>query len=76
MMSWVLYIYRRHFEPYTRTDPPAPRCLIVDGHSSHISWKAVKYALDHDIDMICLPSVHSPPAAPRRRLLWGPTDHI
>lgn len=47
-----------HFEPHTRgtaTVPP-PHCLIVDGHSSHIAWKVVKYALDHNIHMICLPS--------------------
>ena len=55
---------KTHFEPYTRgTGPqgteastPPTRCLIVDGHSSHIAWKVVKYALDHDIHMICLPS--------------------
>ena len=57
---------QQHFEPYTRWgvgggayeydgDPP-PRCLIVDGHSSHLAWPVVKYALDHNIHMICLPS--------------------
>ena len=47
-----------HFEPHTRCTAtvPRPRCLIVDGHSSHIAWKVVKYALDHNIHMICLPS--------------------
>jgi len=35
---------------------PPPRCLIVDGHSSHISWQVVKFALDHNIHIICLPS--------------------
>ena len=34
----------------------APRCLIVDGHSSHIIWRVVQYALDNNIHMICLPS--------------------
>ena len=33
-----------------------PRCLIVDGHSSHVEWRVVKYALAHNIHMICLPS--------------------
>jgi len=47
---------KEHFEPYTRCDPPALRCLIVDGHSSHVSWRVVQYALDHNIHMICLPS--------------------
>jgi len=50
---------RQHFEPYTRGDyegNPPPRCLIVDGHSSHVAWRVVKYALAHNIYMICLPS--------------------
>ena len=58
---------KQHFEPLTRRNEikaenageigdSAPRCLIVDGHSSHIAWKVVKYALDHGIHMICLPS--------------------
>ena len=43
-----------HFEPYTLIE--AHRCLIADGHSPHITWKFVKYALDHNIHRICLPS--------------------
>ena len=32
------------------------RGLIVDGHSSHIAWRVIQYALDNNIHMICLPS--------------------
>ena len=59
---------KKHFDPYTRDATfksekaedakyggPA-RCLIVDGHSSHIAWKVVQYALDNNIYVICLPS--------------------
>ena len=46
---------KEHFEPYTR-NANNPRCLIVDGHSSHLTWKVVQFALSHDIHMICLPS--------------------
>ena len=62
-----LQYMKTHFDPYTR-DPkfkvedadaryggPA-RCLIVDGHSSHIAWRVIQYALDNNIHMICLPS--------------------
>ena len=31
------------------------RCLIVDAHSSHVSWRVRKYGLNHDIHMFCLP---------------------
>ena len=47
---------KMHFEPKTRRSESPSRCLIVDGHSSHTAWKMVKYALDHDIHLICLPS--------------------
>ena len=47
---------KEHFEPHTRNPDNAPRCLIVDGHSSHLTWKVVQFALDHNIHMICLPS--------------------
>ena len=33
-----------------------PRCLIVDGHSSHIAWRVIQYALENNIHIICLPS--------------------
>ena len=32
------------------------RCLIVDGHSSHITCRVIQYALHNNIHMICLPS--------------------
>ena len=47
---------KMHFEPQTHGSGSPSRCLIVDGHSSHTAWKMVKYALDHDIHLICLPS--------------------
>ena len=49
----MLYI-SQHFEPHTRSGKP--RILIVDGHTSHICWSVIKFALDHDIHMIQLPS--------------------
>ena len=45
---------RMHFEPQTRRF--GSRCLIVDSHSSHTACKMVKYALDHDIHLICFAS--------------------
>ena len=51
----MLYI-SQHFDHHTRSDPSQPRILIVDGHSSHICWPVIQYALDHNIYMIQLPS--------------------
>ena len=49
----MLYL-SQHFKPHTRTG--RTRILIVDGHSSHICWPVVQFALDHDIQLIQLPS--------------------
>lgn len=43
-----------HFEPRTRNQGK-PRIFIVDGHSSHIHYRVVQFALNHGIHMICLP---------------------
>ena len=43
----------------SRIAPPGDtsyRMLIVDGHSSHIAWPVVEYALDHRIILYCLPA--------------------
>lgn len=50
----MLYI-SQHFEPHTRVADQA-RILIVDGHSSHICWRVIQFALDHNIHLIQLPS--------------------
>lgn len=47
----MLYI-SQHFDHHTRADQP--HILIVDGHSSHICWPVIQYALDHNIYMIQL----------------------
>lgn len=49
----LLYI-SQHFEPHTRTGRPC--ILIVDGHCSHICWPVIEFALDHNIQIIQLPS--------------------
>ena len=62
----MLYI-SQHFEPHTRRAVPdssgsnpsifgQARILIVDGHSSHICWRVIQFALDHNIHLIQLPS--------------------
>ena len=49
----MLYI-SQHFEPHTRSG--RARILIVDGHSSHVCWPVVEFALNHNIHLIQLPS--------------------
>ena len=51
----MLYI-SQHFEPHTRSAGGRARILIVDGHSSHVCWPVVQFALNHNIHLIQLPS--------------------
>ena len=49
----------QHFEPHTRPEAgisSRARILIVDGHSSHVCWPVIQFALEHNIHMIQLPS--------------------
>lgn len=42
---------------FTQSIPPSrPVLLILDGHSSHVSIKAIKFARSNDIHMLCLPA--------------------
>ena len=50
----------KHFDPHTTpisiTNQSTPwRLLIVDGHSSHVGYQVVEAALDHGIQLYCLP---------------------
>ena len=51
---------KEHFEPYTRSGDP--RCLIVDGYSSYIVWRAAKY----DLYPV---KAHQSPSTPRCRVI-------
>jgi len=46
---------KEHYKPYSQNGNN-PYYLIVDGYSSHVAWKVVKYALTNNIHMICLSS--------------------
>jgi DDE superfamily endonuclease len=61
-LKWL----EQDFEPNTRsttsstsllpTAPQAYRLLILDGHNSHCTYPFIKFAADHRIIIICLPS--------------------
>ena len=43
-----------HFIPYV-ADIPKPVLLIFDGHKAHISTRIIKLAMDHRVELLCLP---------------------
>jgi len=51
----IFLSFLRHFDKF-RVKVPSKKCLlIVDGHSTHISVDAIEFAMNHGIEMICLP---------------------
>ncbi|CAF1524853.1 unnamed protein product [Adineta steineri] len=44
----------QHFIPYVE-DIAKPVLLIFDGHKAHISTRIIKLAMDHHIELLCLP---------------------
>ena len=44
------------FGPQTSPSKGKYRMLIVDGHASHISTKAIKYCINNNVVLVCLPS--------------------
>jgi hypothetical protein len=46
--------------------------LILDGHASHVSFEFVKYAWDHHINILCLPSHASADLQPLDVAVFSP----
>jgi hypothetical protein len=45
------------FKPNTRPETPQEYCLLIlDGHNSHCTYPFIKFAAQHCIIVICLPS--------------------
>ena len=48
-------IHTRHLVENTRGDIQSYRMLIMDNHSSHVTWQFIEYALSHKIVLVALP---------------------
>ena len=44
----------KQFIPFV-ADTPKPVLLIFDGHKAHISTRIIKLAMDHRVELLCLP---------------------
>lgn len=44
----------KHFIPFV-AHTPKPVLLIFDGHKAHISTRITKLAMDHQVELLCLP---------------------
>ena len=68
-VAWL----REHFEPKTYTNHP--RLLILDGHGSHITWQFCQFALEKNIQIICLPAHSTHLLQPLDVGIFGPLQH-
>lgn len=68
-LAWLC----KHFEPKTYTN--LPRLLILDGHGSHITWQFCQFALERNIQIICLPAHSTHLLQPLDVGIFGPLQH-
>jgi hypothetical protein len=55
MDQFIFPSFLEHFQA-NRVHIPDKKCvLVLDGHKSHVSDSAVEYALNHDIELVCIP---------------------
>jgi hypothetical protein len=64
------------FEPNTRPETPQEyHLLILDGHNSHCTYPFIKFAAQHRIIIICLPSHTTHALQPCDVRVFGPLAH-
>ncbi|RPA95507.1 DDE-domain-containing protein [Choiromyces venosus 120613-1] len=68
-LAWLC----EHFEPKTYTQHP--RLLILDGHGSHITWQFCQFALESNIQIICLPAHSTHLLQPLDVGIFSPLQH-
>ena len=52
MKDELFVSFLEHFRAHT---PPGPTVLIVDGHQTHVSLRALEYGIANDISLVALP---------------------
>lgn len=59
----------KHFQKYR----PSGNCLLIfDGHTSHCSFKCLKYCRENQIEMLCLPPHTTHALQPLDRTIFKP----
>lgn len=56
MTSELFLAWLKHFKKYSNPSLESPVLLIMDGHVSHKSYGALKYAKENGIVLLCLPA--------------------
>jgi hypothetical protein len=61
------------FQPATQhLEDGAPQLLILDGHTSHVSIEFIEFAVEHNIEILCLPSHSSNELQPLDLAVFSP----
>jgi hypothetical protein len=68
-LKWL----EQDFEPNTHPDTPEEyHLLVLDGHNSHCTYQFIKFAAQHRIIIVCLPSHMTHPLQPCDVGVFGP----
>jgi hypothetical protein len=66
--EWI----QTRFEPLTRRNDEKRRLLIIDGHSSHLTARFLRFCITKDIDLALLPPYTSHITQPLNVSCFGP----
>jgi DDE superfamily endonuclease/helix-turn-helix, Psq domain len=72
MTSDLFLQWLQHFAAYTAPSPGNKVLLLLDGHSSHKSYEAVKYARENGIVLMCFPPHCTHRLQPLDVVFFGP----
>lgn len=51
----LFLLFLKHFQQFRFKQPGLKAVLIFDGHRSHVSIEAIDFAMDNDIELVCIP---------------------
>lgn len=72
-----LWYIKEHFDPLTVElvdGVPRHRLLIMDGHGSHLTLELIRYCIDRNIHLLCLPGHSTHRLQPLDVGVFGPLD--
>ena len=66
------YVFLNHFVKHTRSSQDNPVLMILDNHSSHLSFKGISYCKENGVIVISMPPHCSHKLQPLDRSVFGP----
>lgn len=74
--SSIFLQFLQHLDNYRPKIEDKKCLLILDGHGSHVSYEALEFASEHNIEMACIPPHSSHRLQPLDTHIFGPLKKI